>query len=129
MRWQTDSSGRMKFADGPTWQQMFESAERGEREREDGDRDSGLLPNWGVTGGDELVPVERYAYLYPFSKDVAQYESLIEQVYHYRMVIGQPDQEVTLRLLHERVEDGTLSEDELKELYINLCPFMQDVDK
>ncbi|MBQ9316566.1 MAG: hypothetical protein IJ203_07060, partial [Atopobiaceae bacterium] len=104
---------------------MFEAAELEEHKRENGDLDSGLLPNWGVTDGDGLVPVERYVYLYPFSRDVAQYKSLIDQVYHYRMVIGQPDQEETLRLLHERVEDGTLSEDELGDLYINLCPFVQ----
>lgn len=116
--------GRMKFGDGPIWRQMFESAEREEHARESGDVDSGLLPNWGVTDGDKLVPVERYAYLYPFSRDVAQYEALMEQVYRYRMVIGQPDQEETLRMLHDRVEDGTLSEEELSELYINLCPFV-----
>ena len=120
--------GKTKFGDGPIWQQMFESAEHEEVCREDGKRESGLLPNWGVTDGDDLMPVERYVYLYPFSKDVAQYESLIEQVYHYRMVIGQPDQEETLRLLHERVEDGTLSEDELKGLYVNLCPFVRDAE-
>lgn len=118
--------GRMVFGEGPIWKQMFEVAEEGELNREDNDCTSGLLPNWGVTKGDALVPVVRYAYLYPFSKDVAQYKSLIEQVYRYRMVIGQPDQEETLRLLHERVEDGTLSEEDLDDLYINLCPFVQE---
>ena len=44
------------------------------------------------------------------------------------MVIGQPDQEETLRLLHERVEDGTLSEDELRGLYVNLCPFVREAE-
>lgn len=118
--------GNMEFDEGPIWEQMFEVAEEGELNREDNDYASGLLPNWGVTKGDALVPVVRYAYLYPFSKDVAQYNSLIEQVYRYRMVIGQPDQEETLRLLHERVEDGTLSEKDLDDLYINLCPFVQE---
>lgn len=116
--------GRMVFDDGPIWQQLFDKAEGEELAREGGEA-SGLLPNWGLTGGDVLVPVERYAYLYPFSRDVAQYDSLIEQVFRYRMVIGQPDQEETLRLLHERVEDGTLSEGDLDSLYINLCPFEQ----
>ena len=118
--------GKMQFGGGPIWQQMFEFAEQEERTRSASDAESGLLPNWGVTDGDELMPVERYAYLYPFSKDVAQYESLIEQVFRYRMVIGQPDQEETLRMLHERVEDGTLSKEELDDLYINLCPFVQE---
>ena len=116
--------GRMRFDDRPVWQQMFEFAEREERAHENGELNSGLLPNWGVSDGDALIPVERYAYLYPFSRDVAQYESLVEQVYRYRMVIGQPDQEETLRMLHERVEDGTLNEEDLDDLYINLCPFV-----
>lgn len=72
----------MKFGDGPIWQQMIELAEREEIGREDGKRESGLLPNWGVTDGDDLMPVERYTYLYPFGKDVVQYESFIEEVYH-----------------------------------------------
>ncbi len=117
--------GNMEFGKGPIWQQMFETAEEGELSRESGGSHSGLLPFWGVAKGDALVPVERYAYLYPFSKDVAQYDSLIERVYRYRMVIGQPDQEETLRLLRERVEDGTLSKDDFDTLYINLCPFVK----
>ena len=121
--------GEMEFGGGPIWQQLFKVAEEEELNREGDVRTSGLLPNWGVTKGDALVPVERYAYLYPFSRDVAQYNSLIEQVYRYRMVIGQPDQEETLRLLHERIEDGTLSEADLDGLYINLCPFVQEEEQ
>ena len=68
--------------------------------------------------------MERYAYLYPFSRDVALYESLVDQVYRYRMVIGQPDQEELLRHLHERLEDGTLDGDDLAGLYVNLCPYV-----
>ena len=118
--------GAMEFKDGDIWQQLFETAENEELGKGDDMSSSGLLPNWGVTKGDVLFPVERYAYLYPFSKDVDQYDALIKQVYHYRMVIGQPDQEETLRLLNERVEEGKLDKSELDELYINLCPFVRD---
>lgn len=121
--------GKMQFDTDSIWQQLFKAAEEEEVSRDGSEQPSGLLPNWGVTDGDALVPVVRYAYLYPFSRDVAQYESLMEQVYRYRMVIGQPDQEETLRLLHERVEDGTLSEEDLDDLYINLCPFVQKTSK
>ena len=76
-----------------------------------------------------MVPVERYAYLYPFSRDEAQYDSLIDQVYRYRMVIGQPDQEELLRVLGERLSDGSLREDDLNGLYVNLCPFVWKRDK
>ena len=68
--------------------------------------------------------LERYAYLYPFSRDVALYESLVDQVYRYRMVIGQPDQEELLRHLHESVEDGALDGDDLESFYVNLCPYV-----
>ena len=116
--------GDMAFDKGPIWQQLFERAEQEELKREAGSESSGLLPYWGVSKGDDLVPVERYAYLYPFSKDVEQYESLVEQVYRYRMVIGQPEQEGLLLALQDRMEDGTLGEEELAALYVNLCPYV-----
>ena len=121
--------GDMEFGKGPIWEQLFEVAETEELKRDGVVGASGLLPYWGVTEGASLVPVERYAYLYPFSRDVEQYESLIEQVYRYRMVIGQPDQEELLRVLGDRVDDGTLSEEELKDLYINLCPYVWERDE
>lgn len=116
--------GNRTFDEGPVWQQLFSVAESEELSREDADESSGFLPNWGVTKGENLVPVERYAYLYPFSRDVAQYDSLIDQVYRYRMVIGQPDQEELLRVLGKRIEDGSLDVKELESLYINLCPYV-----
>ena len=116
--------GEMKFDERPIWEQLFSVAEGEELAREGGNGGSGLLPNWGVTEGEALVPVERYAYLYPFSRDVARYKSLIEQVYRYRMVIGQPDQEELLKAMESRIEDGTLSRDDLESLYINLCPYV-----
>ena len=116
--------GNMGFVDGRIWQRLFSVAEGEELAAASGQEGSGLLPYWGVTKGDALVPVERYAYLYPFSRDVALYESLVNQVYRYRMVIGQPDQEELLRHLHERLEDGTLDGDDLAGLYVNLCPYV-----
>lgn len=112
--------------DGPVWQQLFDIAEREEMRGEGDCERSGLLPNWGVSerAGDAPVPVERYAYLYPFSRDEARYASLMEQVYRYRAVLGQPDQEQLLQMLHDRVDDGTLDEDDARSLYLNLCPFV-----
>ena len=114
----------MKFEKGPVWQQLFDVAEREELARESQAEGSGLLPNWGISKGDDLVPVERYAYLYPFSRDVERYKLLVEQVFRYRMVIGQPDQEGLLRALSDRIEDGSLDEDDIASLYVNLCPYM-----
>ena len=116
--------GDITFEKGPIWQQLFEYAEQEELRKEEDSESSGLLPYWGVSKGDDLVPVERYAYLYPLSRDIDRYESLIEQVYRYRMVIGQPEQEGLLLSLHDRLEDGTLDDDDLASLYVNLCPYV-----
>lgn len=116
--------GNRQFGKDPIWQQLFVTAEREEIARSCGTVNSGLLPNWGITQGDGLVPVERYVYLYPFSKDVAQYESLIDQIFRYRMVLGQPDQEELLKIFNDRLEDGSLNPSDLEQLYINLCPFV-----
>lgn len=121
--------GDIEYCDSRIWQRLFSVAETEELRREAEEEGSGLLPHWGVTEGDFLVPVERYAYLYPFSRDEAQYDSLIDQVYRYRMVIGQPDQEELFRVLGERLSDGTLGEDDLNGLYVNLCPFVWKRDK
>ena len=115
--------GNMAFKPGVIWDQLFNVAER--REVTDGGgATSGLLPNWGLSEGPGMVRVERYAYLYPFSRDVALYDSLIEQVYRYRAVLRQPDQEELLRLLQDRIDEGLLSEGDLPGLFVNLCPYV-----
>lgn len=120
--------GDCSFEGNDIWRQLFKNAENEELARGNGSGQSGLLPNWGVSGKENIVPVERYAYLYPFSRDEAQYESLIQQVYRYRAVLGQPDQEELLSMLQDRLNEGTLSEKDFASLYVNLCPFVWDRD-
>ncbi len=116
--------GRRSFGPGPIWRQLFDAAEREEMGGQGEAARSGLLPNWGVGAGSvDPVPVERYVYLYPFSRDEARYRELVEQVIRYRAVLGQPDQEQLLQLLDERVEEGVLSKEDMRSLYLNLCPF------
>ena len=116
--------GSQQFVRAPIWAQLFDVAEREELSKEVDTMQSGLLPNWGVSDGEGMVPVERYAYLYPFSRDIERYHSLIEQVYRYRAVLGQPDQEELLQMLQDCVDEGTISEEELRSFYVNLCPFV-----
>ena len=116
--------GARSFESGDIWKQLFEVAEQKELEREGVTNGSGLLPYWGVSGDDDVLPVERYVYLYPFSRDEALYQSLLDQVYRYRAVLGQPNQEELLRMLQERVDEGWLSSQDLASLYINLCPYV-----
>lgn len=121
--------GGQQFGRAPIWEQLFDVAEREELSKEVDTMQSGLLPNWGVSDGEGMVPVERYAYLYPFSRDIERYHSLIEQVYRYRAVLGQPDQEELLQMLQDRVDEGTISEEELRSLYVNLCPFVWGMEE
>ncbi len=117
--------GRMKFDEGPIWEQLFRIAEQRESRSGYGKQASGLLPFWGVGTHGPISKVERYVYLYPFSQDAALYEQLREDVYRYRAVIGMPDQEELLSRLKDRLACGDLEEQELRELFINLCPFVK----
>lgn len=75
------------------------------------------------------MPIERHVYPYPFSRDEALYDSLMEQVLRYRIVIGQPNQEELLRLLEDLVAQGVIGESQRERLYINLCPFVWQEDE
>lgn len=115
--------GDMEFDNASIWEQLFQVAERDEIAKGGHDESSGLLPYWGVTDGAPMAKVERYVYLYPFSRDVARYERLIADVYRYRSVMGMPDQEELLHMLEDRIASGDLSEEDLRSLFVNLCPF------
>lgn len=66
-----------------------------------------------------LQYIERIIPLYPLSRDRYKYEKLIKVLSLYRMTLGQPRQEELLQLL----KDMHLSDEQLQELTINLCPF------
>lgn len=67
----------------------------------------------------KLEYIERIVPLYPLSRDRYQYERLIKVLALYRMTLGQPRQEELLNLLQKM----HLSDEQLKQLTINLCPF------
>lgn len=66
----------------------------------------------------QLEYIERIVPLYPLSRDRYKYERLIKVLALYRMTLGQPRQEELLNLLREM----HLSDEQLKELTIDLCP-------
>lgn len=115
--------GDMGFDAGSIWKQMFTFAEHDEPARGGRAESSGLLPYWGMADGEGLSKVERYVYLYPFSRDGERYRRLIADVYRYRAVMGMPNQEELLHLLEARLADGALSENDLRGLFVNLCPY------
>lgn len=69
-----------------------------------------------------LEYIERIVPLYPLSRDRYKYERLIKVLALYRMTLGQPRQEELLNLL----SNMHLSDDQLKELIIDLCPYNKE---
>ncbi len=68
---------------------------------------------------EKLEYIERIVPLYPFSRDGSKYHWLIDVLSLYRMTLGQPRQEELLNLLRKM----NLSEEQLKELTIDLSPY------
>ena len=71
---------------------------------------------------DKLYYIERIVPLYPLSRDRYKYERLIKVLSLYRMTLGQPRQEDLLELL----KNMRLTDLQLKELTIDLCPFNKE---
>ena len=71
------------------------------------------------TSIDNIEWIERIVPQYPVSSDVERYHRLIEVLSLYRLTMGQPRQEELLELL----KDMHLSQEQLKSLAIDLCPF------
>ena len=87
---------------------------------------SDIVPYWCLPVADlteeqqaKLEYIERIVPLYPLSRDRYKYERLIKVLALYRMTLGQPRQEELLNLL----KNMHLSDEQLKELTIDLCPF------
>lgn len=87
---------------------------------------SDMVPYWCLPVAElteeqreKLEYIERIVPLYPLSRDRYKYERLIKVLALYRMTLGQPRQEELLSLLRNM----HLSDEQLKELTIDLCPF------
>lgn len=92
---------------------------------------SDIVPYWCLPVADlteeqraELEYIERIVPLYPLSRDRYKYERLIKVLALYRMTLGQPRQEELLNLL----KNMHLSDEQLKELTIDLCPYNKKSD-
>lgn len=107
----------LKYPGLPSWDAIFETASR---EFKRGDSD--IVPYWCLPedfddDNDHLV--ERIILEYPLSLDQGKYHWLISVLSLYRLTMGQPRQEELLEML----QSSQLSEDEIKQLLINLSPF------
>lgn len=104
-----------------TWDELFNIAKATLKGNH-----SDLVPYWCLPIGEltdeqrgKLAYIERIVPLYPFSRDRYKYEHLIKVLSLYRMTLGQPRQEELLELLKAM----ELSEEQLKRLTMDLCPF------
>ena len=92
---------------------------------------SDMVPYWCLPVAElteeqreKLEYIERIVPLYPLSRDRYKYERLIKVLALYRMTLGQPRQEELLNLL----KNMHLSDEQLKELTIDLCPFNKSLE-
>lgn len=90
---------------------------------------SDIVPYWCLPVAElteeqraKLEYIERIVPLYPLSRDRYKYDRLIKVLALYRMTLGQPRQEELLNLL----KDMHLSDEQLKELTIDLCPYNKE---
>lgn len=104
------------------WARLFDIAEH--HEIEGRERVSGLLPDWGLSELDDSLRIERFLYEYPFSSDIGRYNELLDACARYRAVLGQPDQEMLLGKIASLLDDESI-DGEIRDLFLNLCPFMQ----
>ena len=91
--------------------------------------DGGMIPYWYLSSKmlqnmkNKHIPVEkieRIFAMYPLSSDVSKYEHVKKVLTLYRLTMGQPNQEELLNEL-----DGKLNEKQIKELLIQLSPFIK----
>ena len=100
------------------WKEMFEEASLVEKRSGSSD----LIPFWGLRETEDMVKIERFVPMYPFSRDGLGYERLIKILSLYRLTLGQARQEELLEYLFKNCDDT----DKLKDLFINLSPFYKE---
>jgi hypothetical protein len=111
------SYGNRKFVKD-VWSEVFDYAlaAKGKNEPE-------LVPYWCLRDGG-AVKIERIVPMYPYSKDMAVYDRLLKILSLYRVTLGQARQEELLEYLF-----NNCGEEQLKELFINLCPYSKTLSQ
>ncbi|MHC1773821.1 MAG: hypothetical protein AB9834_00270 [Lentimicrobium sp.] len=112
----------LKFYDNmcgmTVWDFIFDNA----RQTEGKDKNkSELVPYWHIEPVNGNT-IQRIVPIYPFSRDIQKYHSLMETLTYYRLTFGQPRQEE----LVETLQQSGLTQDEIdtlrKNLLIDLSP-------
>ena len=99
------------------WDKLFEIAAQNEKGTSDFDCD--LVPCWHIEPNvdDPNLYIDRIVPLYPFSKDIDKYYSMLKVLAYYRFTFGQPRQEELIQILANNSDSNILN-----ELMIQLSP-------
>ncbi|MGP4076286.1 DEAD/DEAH box helicase [Halobacillus sp. K22] len=100
------------------WKEMFNQANEEERD----ERTPELVPFWSLPENQD-IKIERIVPVYPFSKDGAKYNRLMEIMQLYRLSLGQARQEELLEYLFEH----QIGKENLEGLFMNLSPYYKEM--
>jgi hypothetical protein len=94
------------------WNEIFDYALSEKRKN-----DPELVPYWCLTDGGS-VKIERFVPMYPYSRDLNDYQRLLQILSLYRVTLGHARQEDLLDYLLKNLEV-----ENIKKLFIDLSPF------
>ena len=108
------------YISSDVWTELFEMAAK--EDKDEGQSD--LVPYWCL-GKNQSVKIDRIVPMYPYSKDISNYDRLIRILSLYRLTLGQARQEELLEYIFNEFKGS----EQIKELFINLCPFSRTSDE
>jgi hypothetical protein len=122
--WRTAGGGLGSLpSDRNPWDAMFEQLAK----REPHFQTYGLYPDWLLTDERGKRSINRHLFFYAVSNDEERYRLLNNRLLTYRLAFGQPDQELVLDVLREKMEG--LNEATVRKLmpayWVNLSPIRE----
>ncbi|MGL5683754.1 MAG: DEAD/DEAH box helicase family protein [Marinifilaceae bacterium] len=104
----------IKYGNLMDWNKIFDAASEELKTQY-----SDIIPYWSLPPEFNQVKIERFIYMYPYSRDEIIYKQLLDQLTMYRLTLGQPRQEDLVNYLKE----SGISSSDAKALLFNLSPF------
>lgn len=103
------------------WDRLFELAIAQEKSTPEFKCD--LVPCWHMEQDEsrQAFGIDRIVPLYPFSRDIEKYYSMLKVLAYYRFTFGQPRQEELIQILEEKYDFAVLN-----DLMVNLSPIMRN---
>ena len=113
---------RLSQAPGPgIWELLFSLREGDEAHH----TTHGLHPHWLLADDSKAAEPRRHLFFYAGSADTERRARLRSSLLSYRVVFGQPNQEVLLEEMHHKMMQGDFEENSrnVRSCWINLAPF------